>query len=744
MMSARAVTAAATAALLLLPQIAAAQVHEGKTIVEAKLVADSSRVQSGRAFSAGIHFTVEPGWHVYWINPGDTALPIRVAWDTPSGTTASPLRWPSPRNYRESGTITVFGYDRETLLLSTITPPKSIPGDTFTLNAKAEWLVCEKVCLPGEANLTLTLPVGEVAPSEDVDLIRRFAAQVPGDGRKAGISAARATAVRLNAERWRVSLSIVGARGGLEAFFPHKVDGFAIEHGTITTKGNDVGFTALADDEKAIPRRVSGVVVTGAGNFDVAATVSSGTPLPATTGVSPAPPTAEPASAAASAAPAAPAGGEEWLDQEFNTLAPSSDIPLATLLAFAFLGGLILNVMPCVLPVISLKILGFLHQAGHDAQRTRMLGLLFAAGVVVSFWILVGVVIALRAGGEQIGWGFQFQSPFFIVAMSAVVLVFAMNLFGAFEISGPALTGAAAGQGAAGAFVHGMLATVLATPCTAPFLGTAIGFAFTQPLPILFLAFTAAAVGLAMPYVLLSWHPVWLRWLPRPGAWMIRFKQAMGFVLVATVVWLLSVLGAQLGPEGIVWTLAFLTVVAFATWMVGQIPHGATRVRRAVVTAAAVVLAVAGYVWALEMELRWRHPVPEVGSAMQTGEGIQWQAFSLADVRQRVERGETVFIDFTADWCWSCKVNERVVLSRPEVEARMRELNVTAVKADWTQRNPEITRLLGKFRRVGVPYYAVFPAGKLSEPIGLSEVITPGIVIEALERAGASRVKAKP
>ena len=743
MMTARAVPAA-TAALLLLAQLAAAQVHEGKTIVAAKLVADSSRVQPGRAFTAGVHFTVEPGWHVYWINPGDTALPIRVAWKTPEGAKASPLRWPAPRNFREGGTITVFGYDRETLLLSTITPPKSLDGNTFTLDAKAEWLVCEKVCLPGEASLTLTLPVGDAAPSADVEAIRRFAAQIPRDGKTAGVTISNATAAKLDAERWRVSLSIDGARGGITAFFPHKIDGFAIEHGTIAVKGNEVAFTALPDDEKVVPRRVSGVVMTGAGSFDVAASVSSGSAAP-TPAELPAPPSAEPAAAPAPPPPVAATGGHEWLDQEFKTAAPSADISLATLLAFAFLGGLILNVMPCVLPVISLKILGFVHQAGHEVRRTRMLGLLFAAGVIVSFWILVALVVALRAAGEQIGWGFQFQSPFFVVFMSVVVLIFAMNLFGAFEITGPALSGgAASGQGPTGAFIHGMLATVLATPCTAPFLGTAIGFAFTQSLPILFLAFTAAAVGLAIPYVLLSWHPAWLRWLPRPGAWMIRFKQAMGFVLLGTLVWLLSVLGAQLGPEGIVWTLVFLTAVAFATWMVGEVPHGASRVRRVAVTTAAMLVAATAYLWALETELRWRDPIAETSSSMETSEGIQWQPFSLDDLRQRVERGETVFIDFTADWCWSCKINERVVLQTTAVETRMRELNVTAVKADWTHRNPEITRLLGKFRRVGVPYYAVFPAGKLTEPIGLSEVITPATVIAAIERAGPSLVKSKP
>lgn len=710
---------------------ASAQVHDGKTIVTARLVADVSSAAPGRPFTAGVHLTVAPGWHVYWENPGDMALPIQVTWQLAGGATASHLRWPEPQQYQESGGVTVFGYEREAMLLSTISPPKSIAGESVTVKATAEWLVCEKVCIPGEAALALTLPSGEPVPSIDAAAIARFAGKVPVHGGRSGVKISQARA-RKEDGRWLFSLAIDVSGRQLLRFFPRTIEGFAIDHGRIGVNGNAVDFPAEPDDPRLTPRRISGVVVTDGGSFDVAASLGPSADRPPEASSS----FARSPDRPITRSPDRPI--DDWLSRDFTTSAGSAHLPVGTLLLFAVLGGLLLNIMPCVLPVISLKILGFAHQAGHDLRRTRLLGLMFAGGVVVSFWILAAAVAAIRATGEQIGWGFQFQSPLFVLAMSVIVLVFAMSLFGVFEISGPALSGSlVGGQGTGGAFVHGILTTVLATPCTAPFLGTAIGFAFTQPLLVIFLAFTAAAVGLALPYLLLSLNPGWLRWVPRPGAWMIRFKQAMGFVLLATVVWLLSVLGSQLGPEGVVWSLVFLVVVAFAVWMVGQVPHSAGRSARAAWHVAALIIIVGGYLWAMETELQWREAVGDPSAQASVGD-LRWERFSLADLRTRVERGETVFVDFTADWCWSCKVNERTVLASSRVQTRMRDLNVTAVKADWTRRNPEITRLLAKFGRVGVPFYAVFPANRLSQPVALSEVITPASVIDALDRAGPS------
>jgi thiol:disulfide interchange protein DsbD len=731
---------------------AAAQVHEGRTIVTARLIADTASVQPGRPFTAGVHLTVAPGWHVYWENPGDTALPIEVQWQLPPGATVSPLRWPAPERFEEQGGVTVFGYERETLLLATVTPPPSIPGGSLTLQAKAKasWLVCELLCLPGEALVALTLPVGDAVPSQDAATLRTFAAKVPKEGAEAGV---RITAARTwkDGERWLVTAELETGGRRIVRFFPRTIEGFLIDHGRIAVRGNAVELSADPDEPHLVPRRLDGVVVTDRGSFDVAANLNEERPgaAPVALGEPPPDPPSEPLSGPPSASgstpagvePTAPPAGGDWLERDFTTGAQSKTLSLAALVFFALVGGLLLNVMPCVLPVISLKVLSFVQQAGQERRRTRILGLAFAAGILVSFWVLAAAVVIIRATAEQIGWGFQFQSPGFVLVMSAVVLVFAMNLFGVFEIGGFAFAGpAAAAQGAGGAFTHGVLATILATPCTAPFLGTAIGFAFTQSAGVLFLAFTAAAFGLALPYVLLAWHPGWLRSLPRPGAWLIRFKQAMGFVLLATVIWLLSILGAQLGPEGVVWSLVFLMFVALAVWIVGQVRPVAGAVARVVWLGIAVVLVAGGYVWALERELRWREPVLATGE-VDAGEGIAWQPFSLDDLQRRVERGETVFVDFTADWCWSCKVNERTVLASSRVRERLRELGVTPVKADWTNRNPEITRLLAKFGRAGVPFYAIFPAGRLSEPVALSEVITPASVVDALDRAGPSRTE---
>jgi thiol:disulfide interchange protein/DsbC/DsbD-like thiol-disulfide interchange protein len=732
-------------AVLLHASVASAQVHEGRTIVSARLIADTTSVQPGRPFTAGVHLSVAPGWHVYWENPGDTALPIQIAWQLPQRITASGLRWPRPERYQENGGITVFGYEGETLLASTIAPPKRLAEKAITLGAKASWLVCEKVCIPGEADLTVTLPVGEPSMSADAATIERFAAQVPVSDSEAGIGITRARASRVGT-RWAFAVDVESAGRRILAFFPRSIEGFTIDHGRIAIKGNTVEFSAEPDDDNVRPRGLSGVVETDGGSYDVSGVLTgpeAKVPLPSSSPPperrSDEPKAEEPAVAASSSA----SGDDDWLAREFKTSVSGSHLPIATALIFAAVGGLLLNIMPCVLPVISLKVLGFVHQAGNRSGRTRLLGLMFAAGVLVSFWLLVAGVWALRATGEQIGWGFQFQSPGFVVTMSVVVLVFAMSLFGVFEIEAPQLSGSAVrGDGRAGAFFHGMLATVLATPCTAPFLGTALGFAFTQPLPVLFFTFTAAALGLALPYVLLAWNPAWLRWVPRPGMWMIRFKQAMGFVLLATVVWLLSILGAQLGPEGVVWSLAFLLIVAFAVWMVGHAPARTSRSLRAAWGLAAAVVAIGGYVWALEIELRWREPIAATLNDVSSSPGaVRWERFSLADLRERVERGETVFIDFTAAWCWSCKVNERTVLASSSVQDRIRELRVTQVRADWTNRNPEITRLLAKFGRVGVPFYVVFPARRLTEPIGLSEVITPASVIDALDRAGPSQLE---
>jgi thiol:disulfide interchange protein DsbD len=728
--------------------VVSAQMHQGRRIVEARLVADVAAVQPGRAFTVGLHFQIEPGWHIYWENSGDAGLPIRVAWTLPEGFGVSPLRWPTPRRYTESGGMTAFGYQDEAMVLATVTPPASLSGESVVLEAAAQWLVCKEVCIPGNAKLRLTLPVGRATPSAEAELIARFERAVPQPASRSPVRVVRVEWAPQEGNRGTLRLDL-GGRAVVREFFPRRVKGATIQHGGVRVSGRSILIPMELEARGRIGDAVSGVVVTDQGAYELRATVGSAFAPAASQRREPAEPA--PIEGQMREAPGESEGvpdgsataGTNWLSMPFRVRGQQERAPsLALILLLALLGGVILNVTPCVLPVLSIKILSFVHQAGEDRRRVRLMGMGFAAGVLVSLWALALVVIALRATGEQIGWGFQFQSPAFVVAISTVVFVFALNLLGVFELRSPSVrTRWLEKPGVVGAFFNGVLATTLATPCTAPFLGTAVGFAFAQPGPIVGLVFTAIAVGLALPYVLLSWHPQWLRFVPRPGMWMVRFKQAMGFLLLGALLWLLDVLGSQMGLEAVIWTGVFLLCVAIAVWMIGQVgPHVSAR-RRWGVGGAALLLVVGGYVWAFEKELRWREARALASEASApAADGIEWKPFSLADIERRVRRGETVFIDFTAEWCWNCKVNERTVLDSEAVRRKMRQLRVTAIRADWTNRNPEITEMLRKFGRSGVPFYVIFPAGRLTEPIALPEILTPGLVIRALEEAGPSRV----
>jgi len=418
---------------------------------------------------------------------------------------------------------------------------------------------------------------------------------------------------------------------------------------------------------------------------------------------------------------------------------------------FALMGGLLLNIMPCVLPVIGLKIFALIRLGGEDPRRVKRLGLLFSSGILASFLALGLFVILLKSAGEQVGWGFQFQEPLFVIALGAVVLVFGLNLFGVFEIRlpGSAVSGAGAvvqkagagGNTSVGSFAEGVFATILATPCTAPVLGTALGFAFAQPAGIILIVFTAVAAGMALPYLVLTMKPSWMKLLPKPGEWMVTAKQFMGFLMLATLVWLLYILGKQLGVESVIWTSAFLLAVGLACWVIGRFATlTASRPAYAAAWGVSLVVCILGYWLFLQPVIEARDILSDgssrsvENSLSESGE-ILWEAFSLSTLDRHLNQGKPVFIDFTAEWCLTCKVNERIILSNDDVIAKFKSSGIIAMKADWTSRNPDITRLLAKFGRSGVPLYVVFPEGKPNEPIVLPEVITSGMVIEAIGKA---------
>lgn len=407
-----------------------------------------------------------------------------------------------------------------------------------------------------------------------------------------------------------------------------------------------------------------------------------------------------------------------------------------TMLLLAFLGGLLLNLMPCVLPVLSLKVMAFVRQSGESRKRSTALGAAFGLGAIVSFWALAAVVLGLKAAGENVGWGFQFQNPFFVAAMSVVVLAFALNLFGVFEISLPSATvrgfhEAGGREGLPGAFFTGAFMTLLATPCTAPFLGTALGFAFSQSGGVLFAVFTVVGFGLAAPYMVLSAFPKLMRWVPKPGKWMLHFKQLMGFPLLATVLWLLWVLGMQTGLEFVVWFLGFLLVFGMAAWIYGAYaPMGSSFKRLGTVLLLNLLLLGGAY------KILLAQPVRELLNP-GTAELVDWEPYSAKKLAEYQKRGRTVFLDFSAEWCWTCKVNEKATLNSDKVKQKFAELKVVKMKADWTRRDEEITNLIYTFGRSGVPLYVLYPSKAAQSPLVLPEVITPDLVLEYLSKAEA-------
>jgi thiol:disulfide interchange protein DsbD len=410
--------------------------------------------------------------------------------------------------------------------------------------------------------------------------------------------------------------------------------------------------------------------------------------------------------------------------------AESVSLPFA--LGLAFLGGLILNLMPCVFPVLSIKILSFVQQAGEDRRRILEHGLVFTLGVLASFWVLAGLLIALRAGGRQLGWGYQLQSPFFIILIAAVLFLLSLSLLGVFEIGGNLIGvgGGKGGSGYGGSFFTGVLATIVATPCTAPFMGSALAYALTQTAVVSLGVFTTLGLGMAAPYLILSASPGLLRFLPRPGSWMETFKQFMAFPLLATLIWLTWVLGLQVGMDGLLRFLFGLLILGMAAWVFGRWnqPVKSVGVRIAAQLIAVGLLVTGIYVASAGTKMAAGAAVPAVE---HDPEGIPWVEFSPDRLRELTDSGQPVFLDFTAAWCLTCKANELVTFRSEEVISAFRERGIVPMKADWTNRNPEITEALARFGRTGVPLYVYF-AGDGAEPVLLPQIINPGIVVSAL------------
>ncbi len=664
--------------------------------VQASLLAEVESIQPGHPVSVGIRLQMAEGWHTYWKNPADSGLPTRMAWRLPEGFRAGPLQWPFPRRIAAPPLMS-YGYEGEVLLPVEITPPPTLsPGDEVRLTGRVDWLECQEACIPGRAELELVLPVRAEAPKPavaTVALFRETRRLLPVLARGWDLKAAAAPAVL--ALSFRTPQAPAGAY-----FFSDRP--LVVEYPSPQTLRRVSGGHRLdirrAANGPALSH-LTGVLLVEGGAAPLAVEVDVPvSPLAAL----------PPAGIAAS-----PAGRG-----------------LALALGLAFLGGLALNLMPCVLPVLSLKVMGFIQQAGREAQGTWRHGLAFTAGVLLSFWLLAGVLLALRAGGESLGWGFQLQSPTFVAFLAALFFVLGLNLFGVFPLGESLIVAGNLNRGRTGlvsSFGSGALATVVATPCTAPFMGSALGFGLSQPGVVSLLVFTALALGMAAPYLLLSLNPRLLRLVPRPGAWMEGFQQLLGFFLMATVVALLWLLGQEAGVEGMSRALFGLLALGLAAWLYGRAPaSGLGRRARHLAPAAAALLLAAGLILGLR-------PSRGGGGQRGGGSGLAWEAYSPETLATLRAQGQPVFIDFTAAWCLTCQVNERVALSSTEVQDRFLREGVVPLRADWTRSDRDITAALASYGRQSVPLYVLYARDPGRPPRVLPEVITPGIVLAALD-----------
>ena len=683
-----------------------AQTYQGKELVRAELLADTTAIVPGKPFTAGLLLRMAPGWHTYWKFSGDAGLPTELTWKLPPGWKIGEIQWPIPLKTIDPGDIETYGYENEVLLMEEITPPSKLDISSVKLAAEANWLVCEKICIPGSATLHLDVPVASTSQPANTDVFTRYRRLVPRSF--PGPNVARVDWSRLGSDfRLKITSETLAKYSAVD-FFPLPEQETIVGHPAVQSRNNsEIVFRIPIESASKDLSSMTGLVVFAQ----------------------------------------QPNGDDRAAWQITNAPAVSTSRPapargIFTFLLFGFLGGIILNLMPCVLPVISLKIFGFVQQAGQSRQKIFRSGIAFTIGIFAWFIALAVLLIGLRGAGRDVTWGgFQFTNPYFVLALSVIVLVFALNLFGVFEVSLPqsvtrSLLSTSERKDLLGSFFQGVFATVLATPCTAPFLGTALGFAFTQSAAIILAMFISIAAGMSAPYLLLSVQPAWLRFLPRPGPWMLHLKQFMGFLLLATLLFLLYVLGAQRGLDGAIWASCFLLVISVACWMKGAFVVPTAPVVKRIVTLVLMLLFVIG------------SGVYFIGDKFQSAKiafaGSQirgdWQPFTPERLRSELEQGRTVFVDFTAAWCLTCKFNEASVLEAQDVREAFQRHGIVKLKADWTNGDPVITKLLQQFGRPGVPLYVLYPA-KNEEPIVFPELLTKSMILDKLETV-ARRVAA--
>lgn len=667
--------------------------------VVARLVAEEEAVQPGRPFWVGVELKMQQGWDTYWVNPGDSGFPTKVTWNLPDGWEAGPLQWPYPEKFTIESLVG-FGYTDSAVLLTQIHPSASMAvGEEVTLSADVNWLACNEQCIPGSAQLSLTLPVQEGLPEKNSAVATTFSQardHLPQTLSDESLTVAgQAEEIVLNFK------SLAGSFGEVEEALFIPEHGEVVDYGAPQLLEKDASGYKLnvkkAHTDAENPAHVKGVLLLS----------EKGSAI------------------------------KRAIQVDSDLTVPLQSSGFAVMLGLAFLGGLILNVMPCVLPVIALKIFSFAKMA-HDKRSVILKhGSLFTAGVLVSFWLLSGALLILRSYGEGIGWGFQLQEPIFVALLAMVLFLMGLSLFGLFEMGSSLISLGQKSQSSTsplwGSFLSGILATVVATPCTGPLLGPALGFAMALPSAQALTIFTAIGLGMASPYLLLSAFPRLVRFLPKPGNWMIIFKQLMGFVMMATVAWLVWVFGAQTDNMATFVMLASFIIIAVGAWVMGRwaTPIKGKIVRKVATVAAVLIFAFGGGVtiWTAK---QFREPASNA-ILVDSPEQTEWLAFTTEKVEALRAQGKPVFVDFTAKWCLICQTN-KMTLHSSDVKQAFENRGVTTMQADWTKKDAQITNELQKLGRSGVPVYVLYPADRSKPPYILPQNLTSSVLKEYLDK----------
>lgn len=691
--------------------------------VHVSLLFEEESIQPGHPFWVAVRVQMDDHWHAYWKNPGDAGMAIAINWTLPQGFQEGPTEWPWPARFTLNSMVG-FGYEGEAILLTQITPPATLSNEKpVEIAATVRWVVCDDAnCLPGESQASMKTKVSTIAPRQDntaADYFKKARAKLPK----------KVDTVQAQKKNELIELSFASPSGSKESlshayFTPEEID--AIDYKAEGELSQNGGNYTLALRGNGQAGRLKGVAVLV---YDQGHAEAIDVDVPI----------------AGIAADQVGIADEKISIKTTAMTSEDFDFGFGWALVLAFMGGMILNLMPCVLPVISLKIMSFVKMAGQSRGLIFKHGIAFSAGVLVSFWTLGGVLITLQSYGQSAGWGFQLQEPLFVALLSAVLLVFGLSLFGVFEMGTSVASWAGQADqggkksGITGSFFSGILATAVATPCTGPFLGSAIGFASTLSAPLSLMIFTSLGLGMSAPYFIFSAVPSLMRFMPKPGPWMGTFKELMGFSMLATVLWLVWVFGAETNSLALTVLLGSFFFLSVGCWIYGK---WGTPIKSKMTRRISYVLSIACFglgAYALIMAAR-----SEIAMMSDAGGQIAyadakhgnakhvWEKFSPERVEELRKQGIPVFIDFTAKWCLICQANH-LVLSTPAVTSKFEELGVVKMKADWTRNDPIITEALRKFGRNGVPLYVYYSGNPTEEPVIMPQVLTPDIVIEHIE-----------